>query len=539
MNGLRVLLSMGTIWALFLAPFSPPLQSDQAEAAAAAYYVSPGGNALHACTLDDPCNIDHAIEHAVGGDTIYLYEGTYTDYAGFNIVDLGEDINLYGGLYGHIHTPYFTRLLIDPADHPSILDGELYRRGIYIHNGVTPIIDGIKFINGSGNPGDNVLCGGAQLHAQGCGAGIFIDHAAPTIQNCVFYENRAVRLNMPEGLMGYGGGIFVESPTIGQVLIQHNIFENNRATDVNDGDGSAIAIHGTDATGIVTIWDNLFKDNVATNMGGAIAAEFFHGTLLLIQDNRFEANKATHAGAGIYLNFVDHAIILHNWFSGQVGQIGFYDNGMVDAGSSGLSFSSNTLIDNEPDYGLKIFDPLTPPKVINNLIVRSGRLASIQLLGWGGAAGTDMHTANLKHNTLVGSGVADSLAVKVTSVGCTVGNCAEALIDNTILFKFGTGFSAPDTEAGKITADYTMFYQVTTATDGYVINHNQVNQPYAGFKDYLKDDYHLVRNAPARDKGKDAGVTVDFEGDPRPLGGGYDLGYDEFALHTLLPLVVR
>ena len=291
MNRKRVLLSRGVIWALFLAtlsPFSQPVQA--APAAAVTYYVSPTGNALHACTLDDPCSIDHAIEHAVGGDTIYLYEGTYTDYTGFNIADLNEDINMFGGLYGHSHTPFGLRLSIDPANHPSILDGQLYRRGIYIHGGVTPIIDGIKFINGSGNPGDTDLCGGYQLDAQGCGGAIFIYQAAPIIQNCVFYDNRAVRLNMPAGLMGYGGGIFVESPT-GQVLIQHNVFDNNLATDVNDGNGGAIAIHGTGAPGNVTIWDNLFKDNVATFHGGAISAEYYQGMLLLIQGNRFEANS--------------------------------------------------------------------------------------------------------------------------------------------------------------------------------------------------------------------------------------------------------
>ena len=223
-----------------------------------------------------------------------------------------------------------------------------------------------------------------------------------------------------------------------------------------------------------------------------------------------------------------------------MGQTGSFDNGIVDVGSSGLTFNSNTLIDNEPDYGLKIFSArIYTPKVINNLFVRSGRLASIQLLGWGGATGTETFTVNLKHNTLVGTGTVDSLAVVANSIDCSLPSCVEGLIDNTILFKYGTGFSAPSGQKGKITSDYTLFYQVTTRTDGYVINHNAVEQPYAGFKDYLNDDYHLVKNAPARDKGKDAGVTVDFEGDPRPLGGGYDLGYDEFAYHILVPIVSK
>ncbi len=185
---MRIFLPVGIALALFLAPVRLNVQPIQAAPAASNYYVSPDGNALDACTLDNPCNIDHAIEHAVDGDTIYLYQGTYTDYTGFNIADLGEDINMYGGLYGHLHTPTGLRLSLDPANHPSILDGETERRGIYIHGGVSPIIDGIKFINGNASLAQADLCGTPQLTAQGCGGAIFIDHAAPPSRTAFFMK---------------------------------------------------------------------------------------------------------------------------------------------------------------------------------------------------------------------------------------------------------------------------------------------------------------------------------------------------------------
>ncbi len=537
MNGLRLLLSLGIVGALLLAPWSLSFQPAQASPTAATYYVSPTGNALHACSLDDPCNIDHAIEHAVGGDTIYLYEGPYTDYTGFVMADLGEDINLFGGLYGHVHSPIVgTRLLIDPVNHPSILDGETERTGIYIHGGVTPIIDGIKFINGRGALTLNTQCGGTDLDAQGCGGAIFVYQAAPIIQNCVFYENRGVRLDMPTGLMGYGGAIFVESPT-GQVLIQNSTFDTNRATDVNNGNGGAISIHG--GPGYVTIFNNVFTNNVSTYEGGAISADHYNGPLLRIENNRFEGNPAFLAGAGVHLYYVDHAIINHNWFIEQHGRLANYDNGTVDSSFSGLTFTRNTLIDNDPDYGLKIYDYSTYyPKVINNLFVRSGSQATIYILGWGGTGGTDTFTVNLIHNTLVQNGATDTYAVEATGTGCDYPSiCADVIMANTILFKYDTGLLAPYQQGGRITSDYTLFYLVTTRTEGYALRYHDVEQPYAGFKDYLHDDYHLVRNALARDQGKDAGVYVDFEGDPRPLGGGFDLGYDEFAYHTLVPVI--
>jgi hypothetical protein len=51
----------------------------------------------------------------------------------------------------------------------------------------------------------------------------------------------------------------------------------------------------------------------------------------------------------------------------------------------------------------------------------------------------------------------------------------------------------------------------------------------------------LAANSPARDAGVDVGLTKDFDGDPRPIGAGFDIGFDEFVLlnKLFLPLVMR
>src|SRR5262249_42758529 len=41
------------------------------------------------------------------------------------------------------------------------------------------------------------------------------------------------------------------------------------------------------------------------------------------------------------------------------------------------------------------------------------------------------------------------------------------------------------------------------------------------------DNYHLGPLSPAIDRGINAGIPFDFDGDARPLGAGFDIGYDE------------
>ena len=41
-------------------------------------------------------------------------------------------------------------------------------------------------------------------------------------------------------------------------------------------------------------------------------------------------------------------------------------------------------------------------------------------------------------------------------------------------------------------------------------------------------------------EGRDHASPVDFDGDPRPLGAGFDIGFDELNVRKLfLPLVLR
>jgi hypothetical protein len=54
-------------------------------------------------------------------------------------------------------------------------------------------------------------------------------------------------------------------------------------------------------------------------------------------------------------------------------------------------------------------------------------------------------------------------------------------------------------------------------------------------------DYHIGEASAARDAGVPSGVTIDIDGEPRPMGLGWDIGADEFytLLKTFLPLGLK
>lgn len=55
-------------------------------------------------------------------------------------------------------------------------------------------------------------------------------------------------------------------------------------------------------------------------------------------------------------------------------------------------------------------------------------------------------------------------------------------------------------------------------------------------------DYHILFGSAAMDRGIDAGMTTDIDGEARPHGNGYDIGADEYAgpiVSIYLPLVLK
>jgi uncharacterized repeat protein (TIGR01451 family) len=104
-------------------------------------------------------------------------------------------------------------------------------------------------------------------------------------------------------------------------------------------------------------------------------------------------------------------------------------------------------------------------------------------------------------------------------------------VTNSIFSNFAVGISRT---AGAIgTEDYNLYSAVGAPTAGGVTSggHSLVGNP--AFRNPSVGDYHLAFGSVALNAATNAGVATDADGDPRPIGPGPDMGYDEARLVAL------
>jgi hypothetical protein len=118
------------------------------------------------------------------------------------------------------------------------------------------------------------------------------------------------------------------------------------------------------------------------------------------------------------------------------------------------------------------------------------------------------------HGTIVGNGSVPGLLV---DAGATV------YVTNTIVTSHTIGINS----TGLTYQNYNLFSGNSTDWSGLVAGSAGTVFADPGFVNPAAGNYHLVSTSRAIDRGSNAGVAHDFDGDARPLGALYDIGFDE------------
>jgi hypothetical protein len=298
----------------------------------------------------------------------------------------------------------------------------------------------------------------------------------------------------------HGGGMFIISAT---TTIRGNWVYSNSATF-----GGGIALLLSDNA---ILSDNAVTTNTSDFLGGGLVVDSCENVSLI---GNLIADNASVLSGGLHV-YESDASLIGNTFSRNTVETG---GGLTlvrnDSMLSGNIVSANTA--SEGAGGVWLMGGA--PTFVNNVIADN-------YAGWGSALVIEYGAPRFLHTTIArntGSGYA-VLVVDGSTVALT----------NTILVSHTSGIDV--SEGNTATLEATLWHANGTDYSGNVIHTND----YTGDPAFSGDGYHLTSGSAAIDKGVDAGVTTDIDGQTRPAGMGYDLGADEVWYNIYLPLVLR
>ena len=434
----------------------------------AALVFSPGSGASEIHVPKDYPTIQEALDAAVDGDTVWVHPGTYVE----NIDFKGKAVALRS----------------TDGCGSTVIDGNRNGSVVAFRSGEPPeaVIDGFTITNGY-QPTWN-------------GGGIHCDEwASPTIINNLIMENEA----------RIGGGICGEYC---DSLIEKNVIKSNIAT--HDGGGVYIIPFS-----LAYIRNNIISNNQSKGVGGGglVVLEFSGAEVV---NNEITQNYCSNNIGGLswLMECCKNGCVIGNIISGNRAENGI--GGMASQHVPQLM--NNIIMDNEAisfNAGGVYFDIIAndPSYIRNNIICRNRADGSGGgIMFGGGLYYFNNNTVSDNYAAAWGGGIAINWGVILIMRNSIVWGNEAGLSNDEIL-----PLSTPD-------------IQYSDIGGGWPGTGNIDADPL--FVDPAKGDYHLKYGSPCIDAGTTTTVPgglpeKDFEGDSRILGGGVDMGADEYGTH--------
>jgi len=368
---------------------------------------------------------------------------------------------------------------------------------------------------------NRTLSNTASILGEGQGGGLYAERSQVAILGNEFAFNLAARQGQ-ESWTGYGGGIYLlrSEATVEANQIHHNIGQFDYA-----GQGGGVFLQEDHST----LSRNVIQHNAAlrdaaplTGMGGGIASARGGGRIERnqITDNVGNLSDGAGMGAGIFL-FNSAPAIEANRIQGNGGDYETRGGGIYiwnQYTSTLVALTNNFLTGNRAERGGAIYVEGGALQARHNTVADNGSLARDGSLIHGEKNASLVFTNTIvSGNTIPTPGGVQHPSAAILRVDAPAAAALSHTLweGNSHLVTGGTG-------------------AVTNAT------------PLAGNPTFVNPaarDYHLSPLSAAIDRGTDAGVLTDSDGDPRPLGAAPDLGADEATGGTVvrlyLPVVLR
>jgi parallel beta-helix repeat protein len=470
------------------------------------------------CTVhinDDPTTyptIQSAVNAAQPGDLVKV--------AGY-CTDIGHSSGLAQVLYldktltirGGYTTTNWTAP--DPAANPTTLDAQGQSRVVYIIGEIAPTIEGLRITGGR-------MAGVAADPRHDSGGGVYVDGAAATFSNNHVFSNTA----------RVGGGLFLEGS---DATLNGNSISANSASSHGGGvalsrspatlDGNNISGNqGSWGGGVylsssnATLTGNTITGNIGSD-GGGVDVRYSDATLT---GNTISGNTG-HDGGGLHVTESD-ATLTNNIVSGNSAYIG----GGLTVSHGDATLSGTVVTGNSATRGGGVFLWDTASVFTNTAVAYN------QATENGAGIRVDCASApRLVHTTVSHNSGGDGSGVYIAATACDYSTVA---MTNTIIASHTVGIAV--TAGNAATLNATLWHANGTDTGG--TGSISTLNDHTGDPAFAADGYHLTLSSAAIDKGVDAGVTTDIDGDTRPWGAGYDIGADELRQrYVYLPLVLR
>ena len=461
-----------------------------------------------------------------------------------------------------------------PITQPAKLDAESSGRGIYVDAPATLL--GLVVANGSIGAGSGggiyatqavtlsgmsvVSSSAAGGYPNGRGGGAFFESIA-SVSGSTFTGNSA---NIDGGgatfaatssvtgstfsgnsAFGYGGGANFGATA----SVTNSQFTGNAAVSSLTNFNGPASASGDPASGGGALFGgpaSVSGSSFARNSAAAIGGGAIFNSQTSVSGSSFTNNTAGTRGGGAWFDVVSTASITGSTFARNTagfegGGAGFGATAYVTsstftsntAGSDGggaqftaaTSVTGSTFVSNTASSGGGASFRGGAGFVVNTLFARNAATNGA------GVFADATASLSLIHTTFAHSGTNSNAAIYLNSNGTV-------RLTNTLVSNHQVGIGRFN---GSVYEDYSVFSGVTTPYIGGVASGGHSITGTAGFVNPAADNYRLGPGSSAIDAGVNAGIAVDFEGTPRPTGGGFDIGYDEAfsPLRAWLPVLSR